>query len=131
MNRRPRPSRRGDELRGFWPAVQLAVVLGLLAGTITAGVFVGWVALTRAAGLFVAGEPVDVAQVAGWWAALWVALSAGLLVGLWLGVRAWHAAYPSARRRQRARLARREQRHAVAAAEALIEDARTARTRRE
>ena len=118
--RRPRPTRRGDELRGFWPGLQLAVVLGVLAGTITAGVFVGWVALTRAAGLFVAGEQVDVAQVAGWWGVLWVALSVGLLAGLWLGYRAWHAVYPAARRRAVAR----ERRHAVAAAEALIEGAR-------
>ncbi len=121
----PPPSRRADELRGFWPGVQLAVSLGALGGTITAVVFFGWVALSQAAGTFSSGQSVDVLAVAGWWGILWLALSAGLIAGLWLGFHCWRAAYPTAQRREAARA----QREAVAAAEAFLEEARAASTR--
>ncbi|MCK9485837.1 MAG: hypothetical protein M0R73_03935 [Dehalococcoidia bacterium] len=121
----PRSSRRRDELLGLWAGTQLAAGLGLLAGTVTAVVFLAWIAVAGAAGTFGGGSANVLAGV-GWWGVLWVALSLGLLTALWLGQRLWLAAYPAARRREAARA----QREAVEAAVAMLEDARSTPERR-
>lgn len=121
-----RVSRRRDELLGFVPGLQLAAGLGMLAGTVTAAVFLGWIAVAGAAGTFGGGSS-DVLAAAGWWGVLWIALSVGLLAALWLGYRVWRATYPVARRRETIR----EQHEAVHAALALLENARRAPERRD
>lgn len=120
-----RPTRRQDELRGFWPGLRLALGLGLVAGTVTATVFVGWLSLTQAAGI-IGTDSGNAVEVAGWWVLLWLALSAGLIAGLGLGYRLWGSAYPRAQRIEAAR----ERRAAVREVEALLDDARTVREER-
>ncbi len=114
------PSRRRDELLGFWPGVQLAVGLGAVTGTVTATVLLGWVAVSRSGGVSLAAEGDALLAMVGWWGVLWLGLSAGLVAALWLGLRVWAAAYPAAHRLEAAR----ERRVAVQAANALLEDAR-------
>jgi len=115
-------SRRRDEIAGFWPGVQLAAGLGIVAGTVTVVVFLAWLRITTFLGVF-EGEETLLLIDAVWLTGLWIAISVALLVGLWLGYLAWERA--AERQRQRAYL--REQREAVEAAEALLDAARAQR----
>lgn len=115
-------SRRRDEIAGFWPGVQLAAGLGIVAGTVTVVVFLAWLRITAILGVF-EGEETLLLIDAVWLTGLWIAISVALLVGLWLGYLAWERA--AERQRQHAYL--REQREAVAAAEALLDAARAQR----
>ena len=65
-----------------------------------------------------------------WWLVFWLALSAGLLASLWAGYRGWRFLYPQ-RDRSRRVVADpvdpegiQEAREAIAAAEAIVRDAR-------
>ena len=121
--------KRRDEVEGFGSGLVLAVGLGLVSGTATVVVLVGWLRLAGIAGTFQpsAGGVLVAMQ---WWLVFWLALSAGLLASLWAGYQGWRFLYPP-RRRTRQVVAEpadpegfREAREAVEAAEAIVRDAR-------
>ncbi len=127
--------RRRDEVEGFGSGLVLAVGLGLVSGTATVVVLVGWLRMAGIAGTFQPHEG-GVLLAMQWWLVFWLALSAGLLASLWVGYRGWRFLYP-----QRDRTLEvvpepadperfREAREAVAAAEAIVRDARTNSTDR-
>lgn len=113
-----------DEIAGYGPGLALACGLGVASGAVTVVVLVGWLRVADIAGTF-RPEAGGVLATAGWWIAFWLALSAGLLASLWLTYVAWRALYPVKRRHDDSR----EEREAVAAAEAIVDDARSAGTR--
>lgn len=121
--------RRRDEVEGFGSGIVLAVGLGLVSGTATVVVLVGWLRLAGIAGTF-QPDSGGVLLAMQWWLVFWLALSVGLLASLWAGYRGWRLLYPP-RNRSRRVVADpvdpegfREAREAVAAAEAIMRDAR-------
>ena len=108
---------RRDEIAGFGPGLALAVGLGGLSGLATVAVLVGWLQVADISGTL-RPEASGFLVAAGWWVVFWLALSAGMLASLWLGYRLWCATYPVKQRQDSTR-------EAVAAAEAIVEEARS------
>jgi len=118
-----------DEIAGFGSGLALAVGLGLVSGTATVVVLVGWLRLAGIAGTF-QPDAGGVLLAMQWWLVFWLALSVGLLASLWAGYRGWRILYPDrTRAKSRAEaadsIARREALEAIAAAEAIVREART------
>ena len=120
---------RRDEVEGFGSGIVLAVGLGLVSGTATVVVLVGWLRLAGIAGTF-QPDSGGVLLAMQWWLVFRLALSAGLLASLWAGYRGWRFLYPQ-RDRSRRVVADpvdpegiQEAREAIAAAEAIVRDAR-------
>lgn len=109
---------RRDEIAGFGPGIALAIGLGIVSGAATAIVLVAWINLAGIAGTF-RPSSAGILEAIGWWAAFWLALSFGMLASLWLGYRGWRLLYPAKRRLDETR----EEQHAIAAAEAIVQDA--------
>ncbi len=115
---------RRDEIAGYGPGLALAAGLGLVSGLATVAVLVLWLQVAGIAGTF-RPAAAGVWSTAGWWVAFWLALSSGLLASLWAGYRAWRVLYPVKQRHDVVR----EEREAVAAAEAIVEAARSSGAR--
>lgn len=114
---------RGDEIAGYGPGLALAVGLGMISGIATVAVLVLWLQVAGIAGTFQSASG-GIWSTAGWWVVFWLALSSGLLASLWIGFRVWRIAYPVKQRHDVVR----EEREAVAAAEAIVEAARSSGT---
>jgi len=115
---------RRDEIAGFGPGIALAVGLGVVSGAATVVVLVAWIHLAGIAGTFRPSSG-GIAEAVAWWALFWLALSLGMLASLWLGYRVWHVLYPAKQRLDETR----EEHQAIAEAEAIVEEARSAGTR--
>lgn len=120
---------RRDEVEGFGSGLVLAVGLGLVSGTATVVVLVGWLRLAGIAGTF-QPDSGGVLLAMQWWLVFWLALSAGLLASLWAGYKGWRFLYPPRSRTQQVVAEPadpegfHEAREAVAAAEAIVREAR-------
>ncbi len=118
-----------DEIAGFGSGLALAVGLGLVSGTATVVVLVGWLRLAGIAGTF-QPDAGGILMAMQWWLVFWLALSAGLLASLWAGYRGWRILYPGRTRSNVTTVEpdsaeRREALEAIAAAEAIVREART------
>jgi len=120
-----------DEIAGFGSGLALAVGLGLVSGTATVIVLVGWLRLAGIAGTF-QPDAGGVLMAMQWWLVFWLALSAGLLASLWAGYRGWRILYADRAKATTATreddmdsVERREALDAIAAAEAIVREART------
>jgi hypothetical protein len=111
---RARLAIRRDEVAGLWPGMAFAAGLGGVSGVTIVTVFAAWTWAMRSSGAEAGGAGLLAAT--GWWAVLWFALSGALLGALWAAYRAWDVAARIHRRRVRAR----EERLAVASAEAIL-----------
>ncbi|MGE3960341.1 MAG: hypothetical protein AB7F65_01500 [Dehalococcoidia bacterium] len=111
---------RRDEIAGYGPGLALAAGLAAVSGLATIAVLIAWLHVAGISGTF-RPEAGGILAATAWWIAFWLGLSAGLLASLWLGYRGWRVLYPVQQRREVAR----EERDAVAAAEAIVERART------
>ena len=115
---------RRDEIAGYGPGLALAVGLGIVSGIATVAVLLLWLQVAGITGTF---QPASGGfwATAAWWVAFWLALSAGMLASLWVGYRAWRMLYPVKQRHDDVR----EERDAVAAAEAIVDAARSSGAR--